>query len=299
MDLKLLFPLLKESLQVSIVPQPRVRFNLAEILMLWFLGVAIILLGSYVWYFAVATSGLTGEPINNFIPITEQSRQWKDQVLSINFIVGSFAVIMYGLFMSANLQNHIVRWTFGAWTFAWLCQLLGVIFAEKSKGDLFIVFESYSSMAIVFGSLYAKRSGDRYSQWTFIFALLPGIAGLVSAIFSLNYWPFSLVNCIVLICFVTVIGDIFRKSNPVPTYFLMACYGIYAGIQLLFPIMDVFPVGSLARQFISILGYTLGILAKGGGAFGLLLVWLTKQWRPSTQVIVENITTATESGVYN
>ncbi len=176
-----------------------------------------------------------------------------------------------------NWSDQVARGAFAFWSLAWFLQLVSIALQEMSVRVIdFIWFDALSSLGILLGSMLLR---GRITKISALFLFAPIVAALPGKV--AYYWPSAFVNYFILIYFAVVLLEFYRDKHRVPAYFIFSCYAIYAAIQLFFPVMQLFE--GPPHDFIHTLGYSVGALAKGGGAVGLALVvfrgLLLAQWR--------------------
>jgi hypothetical protein len=216
--------------------------------------------------------------VNIEVPDPESQRNtildfWLVHKPYINMAITGATILIYAI-LAYSLVGRI-RVAFIAWCIAWFIQLAGVFMRNSvesfaSSGIQFhTFFNAMSTSILLLGALIIRRRRNGF----FVLLIIPLLGAVVDVQTRSVFLTF--VNFAVLTYFSLVILDHFRAIDWVPAYFTYWCYSLYASAQLLYILERHFEYSSgnpQALAMVEVLGYSVGALAKGGGALGMLIV---------------------------
>ncbi len=131
------------------------------------------------------------------------------------------------------------------------------------------ILNAGSTSILLFGSLFLRER----RKWFFLLPAIPILSLFFDA--ETRALVLTFVNFVVLVYFALAILDKFRDYCWVPAYFTFGWYCLYAGAQLLYIVeryFEIMKIGGNPLEIVTVVGYSFGAIAKGGGAVGMLVV---------------------------
>ena len=255
---------------------PRKNLTPTDMIIALLLGVLSSIIGTFIFY---VFQRMSNQPDASDVPIRLQNllTSWDYYVVAINVFIVCFSIILFGLFVAFNHTRTHYATSFGIWSVAWVFQLWQIIAERCNLASLLVYFDAASTTAILIGCMIIK---ERLNRWTASLIAIPIALSFLPNYF--NLWLIAFANFFVLLWFAMTLFDFHRDRFVIPAYLMFASYAFYAAAQLLFPLMKILPAAD--HGLMRTMGYTLGAVSKGGGAFGLLLVSLMNDPQQNNQM---------------
>ncbi len=268
------------------------KLSKPEIILLFALGIILGLGGYFTWHLAINTVNRIPE-VGVFQLFIDIAPLWAKNVVTVNLTVVIFSVVFFGIMSYLSPTGSHQRISFALWSLAWLFQFWSIIFEHGQVGFYFVYLDAVSSIFILWGSLYQAERLNMVTGITFVIPIM-----FAAHISSYSYfWPSAYINFFVYLHFAVSLLNENKENAFVPAYFIFTAYSLYAGIQLLFPMLKLIPKGEALsngmepHEVVRILGYTIGTLAKGCGLVGLVLIGFARlhSWENEKLSIVKEI----------